>query len=244
MSAKKSTLSRVKAAPSAAAPVTAKTQPVVKRRVMLVEDHPMTREGLAAVINRQTDMQSCCEASSPAEALSLLSKAAPDLVVTDLTMPGRSGIEFLKDVHALRPELPLLVLSMHDEVFYAQRALRAGARGYLMKDVGAAKVLEVIRLLLSGQSYVSPKISARMLDEMTGARPRGSSSPIEKLSDREFEIFQLFGSGKSTKEIAEVLHLSPKTVAVHRSNTNQKLQLSGNGQLIHYAMNWVKDQER
>src|SRR5678815_851197 len=137
-----------------------------------------------------------------------------------MTMPGRSGIEFIKDVHAMLPELPILVLSMHDEMLYAERALRAGARGYLMKDAGSAKLLEVIRLILSGQSYVSLQMSARLLDAVTGRRPRGSTSPIEKLSDREFEVFRLLGSGKNTKEVAQALSL------IHISEPTRLLSIS------------------
>jgi DNA-binding NarL/FixJ family response regulator len=215
---------------------------VTKRRILLVDDHPMTREGLATIINRQTDLEVCGEANNPAEAMAALSKFIPDLIVTDMTMPGRSGVEFVKDLHAMRPDLPILVLSMHDEMLHAERALRAGARGYLMKDAGSAKVLEVIRLVLSGQSYVSQQMSARLLDAVTGRRPRGSTSPIEKLSDREFEVFRMLGSGKSTKEVAEALHLSPKTVDVHRGRIKQKLQLKDAASLIHHAVRWVETQ--
>lgn len=214
----------------------------VKRRILLVDDHPMTREGLSANINRQPDLEVSGEASSPAEAMSLLPKCRPDLLVTDLTMPGRSGVEFIKDVHAMLPDLPILVLSMHDEMLYAERALRAGARGYLMKDAGSAKLLEAIRHVLSGQSFVSPAMSARLLDAVTGRRPRGSTSPIEKLSDREFEVFQLLGSGKSTKEAASALNLSPKTVDVHRGRIKEKLQLKDASSLIHHAVRWVETQ--
>jgi len=214
-----------------------------KRRILLVDDHPMTREGLAAVVNRQADMEICCEACNPAEALSALGKLKPDLMVTDMTMPGRSGIEFLKDVHAILPELPILVLSMHDETLYAERTLRAGARGYLMKDAGSARMLEVIRLLLGGHSYVSPQMAARLLDAVSGRRPRGSTSPIEKLSDREFEVFGLIGLGKSTHEIAKQLHLSPKTVDVHRGNIKEKLELTDATSLIRHAVRWVETRE-
>src|SRR5262245_34109025 len=176
-------------------PASRETRGDAKGRILLVDDHPMTREGLAANINRQPDLEVCGEASNPAEAISTLAKLAPDLMVTDMTMPGRSGLEFIKDVHAMQPDLPILVLSMHDEMLYAERALRAGARGYLMKDAGSAKFLEVIRLVLGGQSYVSPQVSARLVDAVSGRRPRGSTSPIERLSDREFEVFRLLGSG-------------------------------------------------
>src|SRR6185503_9620562 len=135
-----------------------------------------------------------------------------------------------------------LVLSMHDEMLYAERALRAGARGYLMKDAGSAKVLEVIRVVLSGQSFVSPQMAARLLDAVTGRRPRGSTSPIEKLSDREFEVFRLLGGGKSTKDVAKELHLSPKTVDVHRGRIKEKLGLKDASSLIHHAVRWVETQ--
>lgn len=202
----------------------------------------MTREGLAVIINRQTDLEVSGEASNPAEAMTLLSSQLPDLLVTDMTMPGRSGVEFIKDIHALYPDLPILVLSMHDELLYAERALRAGARGYLMKDAGSAKVIEVLRVVVAGQTYVSPQMSARLLDQLTGRRPRGSDSPIEKLSDREFEVFQLLGAGKNTKEVAEALHLSPKTVDVHRGRIKEKLQLKDATSLLHHAVRWVETQ--
>jgi DNA-binding NarL/FixJ family response regulator len=241
MSAEKRAGTRVKSATLRKGGMGASIQ-AAKRRILLVDDHPMTREGLTANINRQVDMEVCCEASNPAEAMSALSKLTPDLMVTDMTMPGRSGIEFIKDIHARLPELPILVLSMHDEMLYAERVLRAGARGYLMKDAGSAKLLEVIRLILSGQSYVSPQMSARLLDAVTGRRPRGSTSPIEKLSDREFEVFRLLGSGKNTKEVAQALNLSPKTVDVHRGRIKEKLQLKDASSLIHHAVRWVETQ--
>ena len=242
MSTKKATKSSVKPSGVGAKPNVPGIKPAGKCKVLLVDDHPMTREGMAAIVNSQSDLEVCCQAGSPAEAMSALSKCVPDLMVTDMTMPGRSGIEFLKDIHAMLPDLPILVLSMHDEMLYAERALRAGARGYLMKDAGALKLLEVIRLILSGQSFASSQITARMLDSMSGRRPRGSASPIETLSDREFEVFNLIGSGKSTRDIAEQLHLSPKTVDVHRSHLKEKLGLKDATALVRYAVRWVETQ--
>jgi DNA-binding NarL/FixJ family response regulator len=242
MSLQKRSSSRAKSAPARMEPRASSASKAMKRQILLVDDHPLTSEGLAGVINREADLEVCGLAGNPAEAMSALATLKPDLMVTDMTMPGRSGIEFLKDVHAMMPDLPIFVLSMHDEMLYAERALRAGARGYVMKDAGSAKVLEVIRLILSGQSYVSPQMSARLLDAVTGRRPRGSTSPIEKLSDREFEVFRLLGSGKSTKEVAEALHLSPKTVDVHRGRIKEKLQLKDASSLIHHAVRWVETQ--
>lgn len=213
-----------------------------RRRILLVDDHPMTRAGLAHLINKQPDMQVSCEASQPAEVLDALAKSVPDLLISDMTMPGRSGLEFIKDLQALRPALPILVLSMHDEMLYAERVLRAGARGYIMKEAGGEKLLAAIRRVLLGEVYVSEKMSSKILDGLSTRRPRRSSSPIEKLSDREFEIFQLIGRGKSTREIAKQLHLSPKTVDVHRSHLKAKLEQPDAISLVCHAVRWVESQ--
>jgi len=188
-----------------------------KRRVFLVDDHPMTREGLAAIINRQPDLEVAGDAGDAGAAMADLPHAKPDLIVTDLTMPNGSGMELIKNVHAILPAMPVLVLSMHDELLYAERALHAGARGYLMKDAGAEKVLEAIRHILDGQVYVSPQMNQRLLDGVAGPAP--GASPIGRLSPREFEVFQMIGSGLITKEVAAQLHLSHKTVEAHRANT-------------------------
>ena len=198
----------------------------------------MIREGIASIINRQPDLEVAGEACNAAEAMSILSRSKPDLVVTDLSMPGRDGLEFLKDVQAAWPEIPVLVLSMYDEKCFAERALRAGARGYLMKNAGAEKVIEVIRLILSGEAYVSPEIARKLLDEMS--RHGQSGSPIEKLSDREFTVFQLIGQGRSTKEVASDLNLSPQTIEAHRANIKKKLKLNDALSLVHAAVCWTE----
>jgi DNA-binding NarL/FixJ family response regulator len=200
------------------------------------------RAGLAGLIDRQPDMRVCGEAGNPTEAFQALKKEKPDLVLSDLTMPGRSGLEFIKDLKATEPTLAILVVSMHDEVVHAERALRAGARGYIMKEAGGENLLSAIRQVLRGEAYVSPRMSARILDGLSGNRPRGSSSPIEKLTDREFEIFQLIGQGKSTRDIANQLHLSTKTVDVHRSHIKEKLELNDVTALIRHAVRWVETQ--
>ena len=215
-----------------------------RKRILVVDDHPMTRAGIVHLIDKQPDMVVCCEAENPVEALSAISKERPDLLVTDMTMPGRTGVEFVKDVLALHSGLPILIVSMHDEVIYAERALRAGARGYIMKEAGGEKLLAAIRHVLSGQVYVSEQLSAKILDNLTGQKPRGSHSPIEKLSDREFEIFQLIGQGKSTRDIAQQLHLSPKTVDVHRGHIKEKLELKDATALVRHAVRWVETQDR
>jgi DNA-binding NarL/FixJ family response regulator len=184
----------------------------------------------------------CAEAGDPAAAARELAKASPDLVLTDITMPGRSGLEFIKDLKAAHPDLPILVVSMHDELIYAERALRAGARGYIMKEAGGEALLAAVRKVLGGEIYVSPRMAAKILDSLSGRRPRGSSSPIEKLSDREFEVFQLIGHGKTTREIAAQLHLSPKTVDVHRGHIKEKLELRDATALVRHAVRWVETQ--
>ncbi len=233
--ASKSKTSSPKAAP--------KTPPSpARRRLLLVDDHPLMRAGLSMIINRQPDLEVCCEASDPCEALGLMARERPDLMLTDLTMPGRSGVEFIKDVLSLHPQLPILVVSMHDEMIYAERVLRAGARGYVMKEAGGEKLLTAIRQVLDGRVYVSERMSSTLLDSMTGRRPRGSTSPIEKLTDREFEIFQLIGGGSTTRDIAQRLNLSPKTVDVHRGHIKEKLELLNATELVRHAVRWVETQ--
>lgn len=218
------------------------TQASARKKILLVDDHPMLRAGLAALVNQQLDLAVCAEADEPGKALQAIPRVKPDLVVTDLTMPGRGGLEFIKDVQAMHPGLPMLVVSMHDEMLYAERALRAGARGYLMKEAGGEKLLLAIRQILGGQVYVSERMSASLFDSMTTRRPRGSSSPIEKLSDREFQVFQLIGQGRNTRDMARQLSLSPKTVDVHRANIKEKLGLPDGTALVRHAVRWVETQ--
>jgi len=237
--------------PPKKSPRTSKPPPVsatansasTRKNILIVDDHPMTRAGIAQLLAVQPEIAACWEAGNPEQAMADLSKRQPDLMLADITMPGRSGLEFIKDALALYPALPILILSMHDEQLYAERALRAGARGYIMKEAGGEKLLAAIRHVLSGRVYVSERISAGFLDAMTGRRPRGSTSPIEKLSDREFEVLQLIGQGKSTRDIAAQLHLSSKTVDVHRAHIREKLELKDVTSLVRYAVRWVETQK-
>jgi DNA-binding NarL/FixJ family response regulator len=214
--------------------------PVPKHSLLVVDDHPFMRAGIAQLIERQPDLRVCGEAGQPSEAFAALARTRPDLVLTDLTMPGRSGLEFIRDLRAAEPNLAILVISMHDELVYAERALRAGARGYIMKEAGGEALLAAIRQVLRGEVYVSPRMSARLLDALSARRPRASHSPIEQLTDREFEVFQLIGQGKGTREIAAQLGLSPKTVDVHRANLRAKLKLGDMTALIQHAVRWVE----
>jgi len=215
----------------------------VKKGVLLVDDHPFMRAGLALLVNKQPDLTLAGEAGTAAEAISIIERSSIDLVLSDITMPGRGGIEFIKDVQVMRPDLPILVVSMHDELLYAERVLRAGARGYIMKEAGGENLLAAIRQVLNGEVYVSPRVSARILESVSGRRPRGSTSPIEKLTDREIEIFEMIGAGKNPRQIASELNLSTKTVDVHRANIREKLQLPDSTALVRHAVHWVETRE-
>jgi DNA-binding NarL/FixJ family response regulator len=215
-----------------------------RRRVLVVDDHPFMRAGLAQLINRQADLEVCGEAGNTAEAMRAVAQLRPDLVLSDLTMGDRGGLEFIKDLQAAGQSPPVLVVSMHDEAIYAERVLRAGARGYIMKEAGGESLLHAIRQVLRGEIYVSPKLAAGLLENLSSRRPRGSDSPIKQLTDREFEIFQLIGQGKSTRDISEQLHLSPKTVDVHRANIKTKLELKDATALVRHAVRWVETQGR
>jgi DNA-binding NarL/FixJ family response regulator len=213
-----------------------------KKRILLIEDHRMMREGLRQLISQEPDLQVCCEAADAQQALACIAKGKPDLALLDISLPDKNGLELLKDIRALDPDLPVLVVSMHDENLYAARILRAGGRGYIMKHEGGEKLMQAIRQVLAGQVYVSGQMSSKILEDLTGYRPNAARSPFEKLTDREFEIFQLIGQGNGTRQIAEKLHLSVKTIEVHRLNIKQKLDLKTATQLIRAAVRWVESQ--
>jgi DNA-binding NarL/FixJ family response regulator len=212
------------------------------KRVFIVDDHPLMRESMARLINGEPDLICCGGANSAEQAVSEITKTKPDAVITDITLPNRSGLELIKDLSAMHPHVCVLVYSMHDEMFYAERALRAGARGYLMKEAGSEKMLEALRSVLAGEVAVSGKIASKILNLFSGPNPRRSNSPVEKLTDREFDIYQLIGKGRSTKEIAEQLHISPKTVAVHREHIKEKLGVESASELMHHAIRWEEAQ--
>jgi len=210
-----------------------------RTRVLIVDDHPMTRAGLVHVIDHQPDMVVCGEAENATEALAALDASQPDLVLADITLPGKSGLELIKDIRAIHPGLPTLVISMHDESLYAERVLRAGARGYITKHEGGEKLMQAIRHVLSGQIYVSEKMSAHILEIFSCGQTAPARSLIAQLSDREFEVFELLGEGVSASEIAGRLHLSTKTVDAHRANIKAKLIIKTTSQLISYAARWM-----
>ena len=215
-----------------------------KIRVLIVDDHPITRSGLSYLINHQPDMVTCCEAQNAAEALTGVLEGQPDLVLTDFTLPDKNGLELIKDIKAVRPDLPILVISMHEESLYAERVLRAGARGYITKEEGGERLMRAIRHVLSGAIYVSDKMSARILEIFSGGSAAQSRSVVEELSDREFEVFELLGGGLSTQQIAERLRLSMKTVDAHRAKIKSKLKVRTNNELVAYAARWAASQAR
>lgn len=215
---------------------------VIKKRILIVDDHPMMRQGLGQLIGMEPDLEICGEAENAEKALDCLTALKPDLVLADISLPGKNGLELIKDFQAIQPGLPILVISMHHETLYAERVLRAGGRGYIMKQEGGKKLMEAIRQVLNGQIYVSEKMSAEILEIFSGRRANNESSPVEKLSDREFEVFQLIGQGQGMRDIAEKLHLSVKTVEVHRANVKEKLNLKSASELVRYATRWADSQ--
>ena len=213
-----------------------------KKRIFIVDDHPMMRQGLAQLIGAELDLAVCGEVESAELALDGIGALKPDLVLADVSLPGKNGLELIKDFHAIQPNLPVLVISMHDESLYAERVLRAGGRGYIMKQEGGKKLMQAIRQVLEGKIYVSEKMSAEILETFSGRRAGTESSPVEKLTDREFEVFQLISQGKGTREIAEKLHISVKTIEVHRANIKAKLKLNSSSELICFAVRWSESQ--
>ena len=214
-----------------------------KIKVLLVDDHPLVREGLVNLINQQADLQICGEAGNEPQALELIRTVQPRVAIVDISLESGSGIELIKSIKAMFPAVTVLVLSMHDESLYAERALRAGARGYVMKREAAKKVIEAIRCVLAGQLYVSDKIAALMAEKFVKGRTDASASPIEQLSNRELEVFQLLGLGHNTRQIADHLHVGFKTVQAYCARIKEKLKLANATELLREAIRWQESQQ-
>ena len=210
-----------------------------KARVFLVDDHPVVRKGLAQIIAQEPDLAVCGEAVDRTDGLAGITTAQPDIAVVDLTLQNSDGMDLIKDLHRTAPALPVLVLSMHDELVCAERALRAGARGYIMKQEAPLKVLDAIRTILGGGIYASAAIHARLLHAVTDGRPQDGVARIARLSDRELQVFQLVGDGRSTREIAEQLTLSVKTIETNYKRIKDKLALATFTELVQAAALWV-----
>ncbi|MDQ7041189.1 MAG: response regulator transcription factor [Rhodothermus sp.] len=214
----------------------------MKKRILIVDDHPLVRKGLALTLEAEPDLEVCGQAASAEEALGMLDEVRPDLVIVDISLPGMSGLELIKHLHVWNPELPVLIISRHDEALYAERAIRAGARGYVMKVEAVDVIVRAVRRVLAGGLYVSEEVSERLLMSMAGHRRSAGQSPLELLSDRELEVFELTGRGLSTREIAERLHLSVKTVESYRARIKAKLGLRNAAELMQHAVQWVENE--
>ncbi len=209
-----------------------------RRRILIVDDHPLLRKGIAALINQAPDLVVAAEASDAQEALSALSTQSFELVTIDISLPGTDGLELVRTIHQQHPRVPTLVLSMHDELLFAERALRAGAMGFIMKQEPADTILHAMRRVLQGHTHVSERIATHMLKKLTGnAREPGERS-LDCLSDRELTVFRLIGQGRTTRQIAEELHVSIKTVESHRANLKEKLGIASSTELVRCACVW------
>jgi DNA-binding NarL/FixJ family response regulator len=209
-----------------------------KRKVLIVDDHAIVREGLAQLINCEADLMVCGEVDSAPRAIDAINALTPDIALVDISLSSMNGIELIKNIKVQHPMLPILVLSMHDESLYAERALRAGAKGYIMKQEGTDNLRSAIRQVLNGEIYLSTRMSGKMLNQLAGAKDMGS--PIERMSDRELEVFQLIGQGFGTRQIAEKLHLSIKTIESYREHIKQKMNFKNGTELVQQAVQWVE----
>jgi len=221
---------------------TVTTETKVKTTVFLVDDHPLVRQGLAQIINGETDLEVIGEAEDASKALHLIETKQPDLVIVDISLRGNNGLELIKNIKAVLPNLPILVFSMHDETVYAQRALRAGARAYVMKQESADKILLAMRRIIDGDIYVSHRVADQVLQQLVNGKAAGNESPIDRLSDRELEVIQLIGKGLSTREIASNLNLSVKTIESHRAHIKEKLNLRNATELVQFSVQWVEQE--
>ncbi len=212
----------------------------VKARILIVDDHTIVRQGIAQLVNREPDLDVCVEAGDAESAVAVLAKTPVDLAIVDISLPGTSGIELVKLFRDSHPQLPVLVMSMHDEALYSDRAFRAGAKGYVMKQEATEKLLAAIRKILNGGVYVSDRMQTVMVQRFLNSGVDESVSFIDNLTDREFEILRMIGQGLTVAEIAEKLGRSAKTVEAHRANLREKLGLKRAAELARFATQWVE----
>lgn len=214
-----------------------------KRTVFVIDDHPIVREGLAQLINREPDLVVCGEAEDAYGAIKAMESLKPDIAVADISLKGADGIELIKNLKMRLPALPVLVLSIHDESLYAPRALRAGARGYIMKQEATENVLVALRRVLNGEIYLSERMANKMLQQLVGIGSTTGRFSVDRLSDRELEVFRLIGQGHSTRRIAEELRLSIKTVESYREHIKDKMTLNDASELVQHAIGWVQQEK-
>ncbi len=212
-----------------------------KTQIFILDDHPIVRQGIGELINNENDMMICGGADNYQAALQAVETLKPDVILVDISLNGSSGLEFLKSLKVQYPDVKALILSMHDETLYAERALREGARGYIMKQEATEKIMDAVRHVMKGQIYLSDHMMERILEKKYGGIS-ADASPIEALSDRELEVFRMIGEGISTSLIAKQLHRSVKTIETYRARIKVKLNLKNNMELIRLAMNWVQNE--
>lgn len=218
-----------------------KTEPEHIRSIFVVDDHPLTRAGIRESIDVHASLTLIGESDNADDTLEKVQKLKPDLLIVDLTLRGRSGLELIKDLRKVQPELEILVFSMHEETFYAERVLRAGARGYVMKSEGAKQLIGAIQTILKGEVHVSDLVASTLLNNLTGRQPKTSSSPVSHLTDRELEVLALVGKARESREIAKLLSMSVKTVEAHRASIRQKLDIKTRAELVRFAVLWGED---
>jgi DNA-binding NarL/FixJ family response regulator len=214
------------------------------KKIVIVDDHPIVRQGLENLINHESDLSVCGQAEDAHQAMKAIKMLNPDMIIVDISLEEKNGLELIKDIKAQYPSLPILALSMHDETLYAERVLRAGAKGYIMKQQATENVIEAIRKVLSGQLYVSDRMTIRMMHKLVRGKLKMGTSTTDCLSDRELEVFLLIGKGYGTRQIAERLHLSIKTIETYRAHIKEKLNLAGAAELLQHAIHWVKGQNK
>lgn len=214
----------------------------MKHNVFIVDDHDVTRRGYAALINADPTFEVCGEASAAGQALKQVTETAPDLVIVDISLPDMSGIELIKHLEALLPDLRILVVSMHDEKLYAERVLRAGADGYVMKSEAHTAIVKALRQVAGGSIYLSDRMNRKLLEQYMNRSTKEETSPLEQLTDRELETFELIGRGLSTSQIADAMCISPKTVGTYRRRIKSKLALATSAELVQHAVQWIQNE--
>jgi len=214
-----------------------------KVKILLVDDHPIVRQGIEMVISQEADMTVCGEAETASDALAAIDRTGPHVAIVDLSLRESSGLELIKDIRIRFPSLHVLVLSMRDEAFYAERVLRAGAKGYIKKEEGTERIIDGIRKVLAGEIYVSERLASRMISKWAAGGTDPNGPLVQNLTDRELEVFEMIGAGLTTREIAEKLHLSIKTIDSHREHIKEKLQLGNATELLKHAIQWDQCRE-
>jgi DNA-binding NarL/FixJ family response regulator len=212
-------------------------------RVAVVDDHPLFRERLCQLINHELDMEVCGETEGAEQALSLIRSTRPNLAIVDIALKASSGLELIRSIKALSIGVPVLVLSMHEESVYADRALRAGASGYITKSQEAAKVLTAIRSVLAGKIYLSPEMTNDLLKNLGATGPRGTPRSVDRLTERELQVLELVGRGRTTREIAEMLKLGVATIDTYRARIKEKMNFRNATDLVHFSIRWVSEKE-